>query len=102
MPTAREPLTISMSDLPLDQRIRFENDGKPVELLRTAEGVTARSLLCTHQGCKVRWYPDKQLYICPCHEGKFDANGDVVYGMPPRPLARLEVTIQNGQVTVGG
>lgn len=96
------PLTVPLADLPLDQRVRLENRGKPVELLRTADGVTARSLLCTHQGCKVRWRPDLDLYICPCHEGKFDADGNVVYGMPRKPLRRLAVTVRNDHVIVDG
>lgn len=89
-----------MDLIPRGERLRLENNGSPVELQHTAEGVTARSLLCTHQGCPVRWHEEQQLYICPCHEGKFDAAGEVVYGMPHRPLRQLQVTISDNQVIV--
>lgn len=97
-----EPLSVPLAMVPVGQRTRLENNGRPVELLRTDKGITARSLLCTHQGCKVRWYEERQLYICPCHDGKYDAQGNVVYGMPRNPLTQLPVSIQGGLVVVGG
>jgi Rieske Fe-S protein len=99
---ASEPLTVPLAMVPMGGRTRLDNGGRPVELQRTETGITARSLLCTHQGCKVSWHEDKQLYICPCHEGKYDANGEVVYGMPRKPLSVLAVTVKDGQVIVGG
>jgi cytochrome b6-f complex iron-sulfur subunit len=96
------PLTLALELAPLDQRVRLENNGAPVEIIRTKDQVIARSLLCTHQGCRVRWYEDRQLYICPCHEGKFDAEGEVVYGMPTSPLRRLTAIIKNDQIVVSG
>ncbi len=48
--------------------------------------VVARSLLCTHQGCEVAWQPDPDHYVCPCHDGRFDAAGSPVYGPPRQPL----------------
>lgn len=96
-----EPLTVPLAMVPMGKRTRLENNGRPVELHRTEEGITARSLLCTHQGCKVRWFEDRQLYICPCHEGQFDSEGIVVYGMPSKPLLVLKVAIRDGQVVVG-
>lgn len=100
-PPPAESLTVPLAMLPLGQRTNLEHQGKPVELLRTENGVRARSLLCTHLGCKVRWHEDKQQYICPCHEGKFNADGEVVYGMPRRSLATLAVTIAGDEVIVG-
>ena len=97
---ASVPLIVPLAMLPLDERTNLEHDGHPIELLRTSSGITARSLRCTHQGCKVRWHEDDQQYICPCHEGKFDAQGEVVYGMPRRPLAVLAVTLQGDVVIV--
>ena len=101
-PPQTGPLVVPLAMVPEGQRTQVEHHGVPVELVRTGEGVTARSLLCTHQGCKVVWHEDRQLYICPCHEGKFDINGEVVYGMPRKPLNLLKVTVQAGQVIVDG
>jgi cytochrome b6-f complex iron-sulfur subunit len=71
-----------------------------VELTRTADGVQARSLLCTHWGCTVRWDEASNRYKCPCHHGEYDADGNVVLGPPPRPLATLPVEIAGDTVIV--
>ena len=43
---------------------------------------------CTHLGCTVDWEADAQAFICPCHNGKFNKDGAVLAGPPPRPLDR--------------
>jgi Rieske Fe-S protein len=43
---------------------------------------------CAHLGCPVRWFPDQQLYLCPCHGGLYDINGGWVGGPPPRGMYR--------------
>jgi Rieske Fe-S protein len=60
----------------------------------------ALSATCTHLGCLVRWRSDEGLFVCPCHTGKFDAEGNVVLGPPPAPLRRLDLKVENGQVKV--
>jgi menaquinol-cytochrome c reductase iron-sulfur subunit len=64
----------------------------------------AMSNICTHLGCHVRWITDQNLFFCPCHNGEFDVNGNVISGPPPRPLNRYEVKVENDQlyVLVGG
>jgi len=90
---ATGPLEVPLAMVPTGRRVNVSVHGHPVELLRDEDGVTARSLRCTHQGCKVLWHPDEELYICPCHEGKFDAEGEVVYGQPRRPLRLFQAEI---------
>jgi Rieske Fe-S protein len=43
---------------------------------------------CAHLGCPVRWFSEKQLYLCPCHGGLYDINGGWVGGPPPRGMYR--------------
>ncbi len=43
---------------------------------------------CTHLACTVTWREDAQAFICPCHDGKFGKDGQVLGGPPPRPLDR--------------
>ena len=62
--------------------------------------VLAMSGQCTHMGCVVRWVDGEQQFHCPCHEGKYDAEGGVVSGPVPRPLARLATTVEDGEVHV--
>lgn len=47
------------------------------------------SLICQHKRCTVRWDEDETLFICPCHEGTYDAKGEVVSGPPKRALQRF-------------
>jgi menaquinol-cytochrome c reductase iron-sulfur subunit len=60
----------------------------------------AFSVNCTHLGCPVRWLPQAELFMCPCHGGVYYKDGSVAAGPPPKPLVRYEVRIENGQVMV--
>jgi menaquinol-cytochrome c reductase iron-sulfur subunit len=64
----------------------------------TEDGQTfaALSNVCTHLGCRVRWIADKNSFYCPCHNGVFNKDGQVVSGPPPRPLDRFESKVENG------
>ncbi|MBD3222078.1 Rieske 2Fe-2S domain-containing protein [bacterium] len=84
-------LRIPLAELPDGLRVYRELNGVPVEIRREGDEIIARSLLCTHQGCTVQWQPDVQEYLCPCHEGRFDADGEVIEGMPTRPLPTFPV-----------
>lgn len=93
---SKEPqgtLRVPLASLPLDKKKIVYLGTTAVELTRTDAGVTARSLLCTHWGCTVRWDEAANRYKCPCHHGEYDADGSVVLGPPPRPLAMLPVEI---------
>ena len=46
---------------------------------------------CTHEGCTVRYRSSDAIIWCACHNGRFDLNGRVLAGPPPRPLAKHEV-----------
>jgi Rieske Fe-S protein len=45
---------------------------------------------CTHLGCTVNWDNADKVYLCPCHDAKFNEQGLVLAGPPPRPLNRYE------------
>jgi menaquinol-cytochrome c reductase iron-sulfur subunit len=64
------------------------------------EDFTAFSIYCTHVGCPVSWRAGASLFICPCHGGVFDREGEVVAGPPQTPLVRHDVRIRDGQVEV--
>jgi menaquinol-cytochrome c reductase iron-sulfur subunit len=63
---------------------------------------TAMSNICTHLGCRVRWIADQTQFFCPCHNGVFDKDGNVLAGPPPRPLDRYPVKVENGQILILG
>jgi menaquinol-cytochrome c reductase iron-sulfur subunit len=58
------------------------------------------SIYCTHTGCPVNWVEDAELFLCPCHGGIFDRQGQVTAGPPPRPLDRTQVRVRDGRVEV--
>jgi menaquinol-cytochrome c reductase iron-sulfur subunit len=53
---------------------------------------------CAHLGCPVRWLPDAELFMCPCHGGVYYADGTVAAGPPQHPLTRYRVRIQGDDV----
>ena len=65
-----------------------------------AEDFVAFSLNCTHLGCPVRWLPEADLFLCPCHGGVYYKDGQVAAGPPPRPLVRYPVRVRLGKVEV--
>ena len=62
----------------------------------------AMSNVCTHLGCRIRWVADQNKYFCPCHNGVFDKQGNVVSGPPPRPLDRYQTKVENDQLFILG
>lgn len=66
-------------------------DGEPTIVVTYAGETRAFSAVCTHLGCLVKWEAAKAEFICPCHNGHFDANGINVAGPPPKPLKRFKV-----------
>lgn len=58
----------------------------------------AMSNICTHLACRVRWISDREQFFCPCHDGVFDKEGNVISGPPPRPLDRYEIKVEGDQL----
>ena len=70
-------------------------------LRRNAEqDFTAYAVDCTHLGCPVRWLPNADLFMCPCHGGVYYKDGTVAAGPPPHALQQYPVRVQEGRVQV--
>ncbi len=65
------------------------------------KGFVAFSRVCTHLGCLVKYHKRRQVFICPCHAGTFDLDGNVISGPPPKPLKKFAVRIVGDQVVIG-
>ena len=60
--------------------IVFEDAGQKLRAL---------SAKCTHEGCTVQFSSGESVIWCACHNGRFDLDGRVLAGPPPRPLERF-------------
>ena len=60
--------------------------------------VIAISATCTHLGCIVTYDEEENYFKCPCHNGRYDAEGKVISGPPPKPLRRHETKIEEGKI----
>ena len=72
---------------------------------RAVDGVIAYSAICTHQNCPVTgWHPDRQQFICPCHETYYDPKDGarVVSGPARRALPALPLTVKDGVLIAAG
>ncbi|MBF0345839.1 MAG: ubiquinol-cytochrome c reductase iron-sulfur subunit [Nitrospirae bacterium] len=83
--------------------IEIDNKGRKtaVFIVAHADKCFALSPVCTHLGCLVSFSRHKNAFICPCHGGKYDVEGNVIGGPPPRPLAQLPLMVDKGKVYVG-
>ena len=100
-PAIHPVLRLPLADLPVGARHRVHLGDVPVELLREGDRVAARSLLCTHQGCEVRFEPGPRRYRCPCHGGLFDEQGRPIEGPPSRALVAVPARLEGDTLVVG-
>ncbi|MGO8762050.1 MAG: ubiquinol-cytochrome c reductase iron-sulfur subunit [Desulfobaccales bacterium] len=101
--TARaKAITIAQSELPIDAVKDILVMGTPAIVIHTKDkGYIALSRVCTHLGCLVNYDKTKQIFICPCHAGSFDLEGNVISGPPPQPLPKFAVKVADGNIVIG-
>jgi cytochrome b6-f complex iron-sulfur subunit len=76
-----------------------------VIVVRVADGnastsFVALSLICTHQGCAVKYDESSDKFKCPCHGSEFAINGAVLQGPAADPLKKYTVTVSGNTLTV--
>ncbi len=93
---------IPKSDVPLGTAKDLMIGGTPAIIVNTSsKGFLAFSKVCTHLGCLVKYDPERQEFICPCHAGTFDLEGNVISGPPPKPLPRFSVRVEGNNLVIG-
>lgn len=55
---------------------------------------------CAHLGCPVRWFPQSELFMCPCHGGAYYADGSRASGPPERGLFEYEYMIVRNELHI--
>jgi cytochrome b6-f complex iron-sulfur subunit len=62
---------------------------------------TAISGICTHQGCIVSDFEgSSNVFVCPCHNSRFDLNGHVVQGPASTNLAGYNTRVENNSLII--
>jgi Rieske Fe-S protein len=80
-------------------------DGKTVDTacwVRRIEGNQFQvfAVNCAHLGCPVRWFPQSNLFMCPCHGGAYYQDGSRASGPPERGLFEYPLKIDNGLIQI--
>jgi len=61
----------------------------------------AISGICTHQGCIVSDFEgNSSVFVCPCHNSRFDLNGHVVQGPASANLAGYNTRVENNSLII--
>lgn len=55
---------------------------------------------CAHLGCPVRWFPQSELFMCPCHGGVYYSDGSRASGPPERGLFEYPYKVEGGELLV--
>lgn len=81
---------------------RFVPHGaEPLFVVRVSETqVQALSAVCTHMRCILEWDDAGDGIVCPCHDGAFDRNGNVLSGPPSLPLRRFQTEVRADEIIV--
>jgi Rieske Fe-S protein len=64
------------------------------EIEELTQQLNVMSNHCAHLGCPVRWFPDREEMLCPCHGGIYDINGGLLAGPPPQDLFKYAFEIR--------
>lgn len=98
----RKIFATSLSDIGIGESRNMKDlKGKDYLLIRTEEKkIKALSTTCTHLGCTVYWQQDKNRFFCPCHNGVFNPDGEVVSGPPPKKLNSYDTEIIGNNVYI--
>jgi Rieske Fe-S protein len=91
----------SFSSLAVGEARLVRHGSDPIYVIRVSDTqVLALPAVCTHLRCVLKWNAPTQTFLCPCHNGAFDRNGNVLSGPPIRPLAPYRAEVQADEVVV--
>lgn len=76
--------------------------GKVACYVRREKGntFTVFAVNCAHLGCPVRWFPQSELFMCPCHGGVYYSNGERAAGPPERGLWTYNYRVTGGRLMI--
>lgn len=101
VPTGVGPDKIGKSQMPEFVKKGFKTPLTKEQIKEAESKLNVMSNSCAHLGCPVRWRTNQNLFLCPCHGGLYDINGNWVGGPPPRGLYKFEFQVrEDGNIYV--
>ena len=79
---------------------QVEEEQDFVYVLRKGEEIKVFSPICTHMGCNVAWNANAGEFHCPCHGGKYNKQGEVIAGPPPKSLHQYPSELEEGALWI--
>ena len=77
------------------------NSGAIIVEHNSDDSYKAISGICTHQGCIISNFEGSSNdFVCPCHNSKFDMNGNVVQGPASTNLAGYNTRVENNSLII--
>ncbi len=61
---------------------------------------TVFAVNCAHLGCPVRWFPQSELFMCPCHGGVYYSTGERAAGPPERGLFKYNTRVNGTKLMI--
>lgn len=107
---------IALETLPLNELTFFTWQKKPISVLKKddfsqydatrdikigAYYYTIMVGICTHLGCVPKYHALTKEFICPCHSGVFDINGNPLRGPVTKALVIPPFKIQKDYLVIG-
>jgi Rieske Fe-S protein len=104
---ANNEITIALASSPIENKntralvVYNNNNGAIIVEHKSDDTFKAISGICTHQGCKVSDYDGSQsVFICPCHNSRFDLNGNVKQGPATSKLGSYSTRVENNSLII--
>lgn len=99
-PEAPEMLVGTLAELKEKGALTPKFNGKRIFATYLEDELVVFSLICRHKKCTVEWQDTEQEFHCPCHEGVYDATGQVLDGPPKGPLYRFKHEVRGEEIWV--
>lgn len=94
---------VSIAGTPLAQvagTARVVSDAGSFLVTRTGDQTfVVLTAICSHEACTIT-DADGDVYVCPCHESRFDVQGRVLLGPAELPLAEQRATFLEGVLAI--
>jgi menaquinol-cytochrome c reductase iron-sulfur subunit len=80
-------------------------DGETADIPCWVRHIDARAfqvfaINCAHLWCPVRWFPQSNLFMCPCHGGVYYADGSRAAGPPERGLFEYSYKVEGDKLFI--